>query len=386
MLVTTLAPSHPAPSDAPSHPRTSHLRTVELVSDYAAFVDLEPRWNEAVQRASVPYPFLRHEWVRSWWDAFGGNAQLHILVVKAGEQIVAIAPLLRETARMYGVPVSRVRFLANDHTPRTDFIVADPSEETYRAIWDTLRQDDSWDLLQLNQVVKPSVTLDTFSRFAAEEGLSFGTWPHSDSPYLTLTGTWEQYFNSLSAKFRSNIRNRMTRLTRHGEPVLEVLRERTAIEGAYADALRLETSGWKAEEGTSICSDPSVERFYALLTERATERGWLELLFLTVGGRRIATSYGSTYGGRLFLFKTGYDPELATCAPFKLLTYFAIRHAYERGLGEVDFLGDAEPWKLEWTPAARSHDWLFVFANTRRARLLHSIKFQWGPELKRWRA
>ena len=381
MLVTAVAPSH-----APSHDRTSHPRTVEVVSDYESFVRLEPQWNALAERAGVPHPFLRHEWVRSWWDAFGGNAALHILLVKAGDEIVAIAPLMRETARMYGVPVSRLRFLQNDHTPRTDVIVPGASEAAYRALWDTLRQDDSWDVLQLNQLVKPSVTIDTFSRFAAADDLSFGTWASGDSPYLALTGTWDQYFGSLPAKFRSNIRNRMTRLTRLGEPALEVLRDPAAIEAAYADALRLEASGWKAEEGTSIGADESVQQFYARLTRRAAERGWLELLFLTAGGRRIATSYGSTYDGRLFLFKTGYDPEYATCSPFKLLTFFAIRHAYERGLREVDFLGDPEPWKREWTSDARSHDWLFVFSTTRRARLLHSIKFQWGPELKRWRA
>jgi hypothetical protein len=54
-------------------------------------------------------------------------------------------------------------------------------------------------------------------------------------------------------------------------------------------------------------------------------------------------------------------------------------------LTEVDFLGDAEPWKLEWTTAARPHDWLYVFAATGRARLLHRTKFQLVPAVKRWR-
>jgi CelD/BcsL family acetyltransferase involved in cellulose biosynthesis len=112
----------------------------------------------------------------------------------------------------------------------------------------------------------------------------------------------------------------------------------------------------------------------------------LQLLFLRVGGQRVAVSYGACFQRRLFLFKTGYDPEFATGAPFKILTYFAIREAYAQGLTEVDFLGDAEPWKLEWTSTSRGHDWLFVFSDTIRARLLHSIKFEWVPQVKRWRA
>jgi len=55
-------------------------------------------------------------------------------------------------------------------------------------------------------------------------------------------------------------------------------------------------------------------------------------------------------------------------------------------LHEVDFLGDAEPWKLEWTATTRSHDWLFVFARSSRAALVHRAKFQIIPALKRWQA
>jgi CelD/BcsL family acetyltransferase involved in cellulose biosynthesis len=219
---------------------------------------------------------------------------------------------------------------------------------------------------------------------AAADRCPTGIWQSGDSPYLPLNGTWDSYWNSLPAKFRSNIRNRMSRLTKIGEPALEILDASRSIRRAVDDAWRLEHSGWKRESGTAITSDPAVHRFYTELIDRATTCGWLRLLFLTVGGRRVATSYGAVFRNRLFLFKTGYDPEYAACAPFKLLTYFAIRQAFDTGLAEVDFLGDSEPWKLEWTTTTRGQDWLFIFAGTIRARLLHSIKFQWGPELKQW--
>jgi len=360
---------------------------VDVVSDYATFVNLEAEWNETVERAGIAHPFLRHEWVRTWWDAFGTpDARLYILVVRAHGRITAIAPFMRDTAPMYGVPARRIRFIQNDHTPRTDIVVAAQPDESYRAIWRALRADrDRWDVLQLSQLERESDTRRLLCELAAADGCATGVWQSGDSPYLSLTGTWDDYLNSLQAKFRSNLRNRMSRLTRLGEPVLEVLSERGAIEAACEEAWRLESSGWKREAGTAITCDPAVHRFYTTLVERGTAAGWLQLLFLKVGDRRIATSYGACFNDRLFLFKTGYDPEFATGAPFKILTYFAIREAYAQGLTEVDFLGDAEPWKLEWTSTSRGHDWLFIFADTMRARLLHSIKFQWLPELKRWR-
>jgi len=221
---------------------------------------------------------------------------------------------------------------------------------------------------------------------ASAEQLPIGTWKSTDSPFLELAGSWDSYWASLPAKFRSNVRNRLTRLHHIGSPALEVLSQKAAISAALDEAWRLEASGWKDKEGTSITADPAVQRFYTLLADRAGDRGWLRLLFLNSGGRRIAVSYSALYDGRLFLLKTGHDREFHACSPFKVLTYLATQEAYAQGLREIDFLGDSEPWKHEWTPTVRAHDWLFIFSNSRRARLLHSIKFQMAPEIKKWRA
>jgi len=382
----------PRPSTSSGRPepvegRSDSALTTELISDYSTFLAMEAEWNEAVDRAGVTDPFLRHEWLRTWWDCFAGDRQLHVIVVRQDERIVAIAPLMRETVQMYGLSIRKIDFIHNDHTPRIDFIVTGRPAEAYDAIWKALRETrDRWDLLQLSRIPRGSGTCDAMQRLAEGERCATGRWQGDVSPYLTLTGTWEDYHSGLTAKFRSNLRNRLSRLAKLGTPALEILEDAPAIAAARDEALRLEASGWKQESGTSICSDPAVERFYTLLAERATQEGWLRLMFLTCGGRRIATSYGSRFGNGLFLFKTGYDPEFATCSPFKLLTWFAIQAAYVEGLSEVDFLGDAEPWKLEWTDTSRPHDWLFVFSGSVRARLLHSVKFQMVPELKKWRA
>lgn len=359
----------------------------EVVSDYAAFVALESEWNDAVQRARIPHPFLRHEWMRTWWDAFGASRELHIVVVRDATGIAGIAPLMRENALVYGLPIRRLALLANDHTPRADFIIAGPYAETCRAIWDRLYEEiEQWDVLQVTQLLHGSPTAAALTQFAAAHRLPIGSWKSSDSPYLELAGNWDSYWTGLPAKFRSNVRNRLTRAKQLGELALEVITDNAVIQSTLSDVWRLEASGWKDREGTSIGSDPAVQNFYTLLAERGADNGWLRLLFLTAGGKRIAVSYSAVYDDRLFLLKTGHDREFHTCSPFKLLTYLAAQDGYARGLREIDFLGDAEPWKQEWTAAARAHDWVYLFSHSRRARLLHSLKFQMAPEIRKWRA
>ena len=371
---------------APAAPRLDAYR-VRTVTDYQAFLDLEAEWNDAVGRARIAHPFLRHEWVRAWWDAFATpGMRLYIQVVRAGGRVVAIAPFVRDEGVMYGIPARRVRLIHNDHTPRTDVIVTDDAAAACRAMWRALHDDDQeWDVLQLSQLQRGSPTRRIFQELAAADAYRTGTWDSSDSPYVLLPDTSDAYFNSLPAKFRSNLRNRLSRLTRFGPVTLEVLANRHEIDAALEDFWRLESSGWKREAGTAIASDSSVRHFYADLAGRGASAGWLRLLFLKAGDRRIAASYTGYLDQRLFLFKTGYDPEFASGAPSKVLTWLAIQWACDQGLREVDFLGDAEPWKLEFTSTCRDHTWFYIFSDTMRARLLHFIKFQVVPELRRWR-
>jgi CelD/BcsL family acetyltransferase involved in cellulose biosynthesis len=370
-------------------PARSHPGAISscVVSDYESFLALEADWNRAVGQARVPHPFLRHEWFRTWWDCFGAGRRLHIVMARHGSEIVAIAPLMAEQTHMYGLPLRKLDLIHNDHTPRADFIIAASAQCGYRAVWDALHDEhDRFDVLQLSRLPEESPTRAAVSSLAHQAGCATGTWAGDASPYLKLSGTWSSYQQSLPAKLRSNVRNRLSRLRAFGEPRLEIIEDPEESARACEDALRLEGSGWKDEASTSIASDPAVRRFYALLAERAAAQGWLRLMFLTVSGRRIATAYASCFEGRLFLFKTGYDPAYASCSPFKILTWLAIERAFAEGLREIDFLGDTERWKLEWTSSSRRHDWLYVFPNTIRARLLHSLKFQVVPELKRWRA
>ena len=360
-----------------------HGLTVETVTDEHAFLRLEREWDDAVQRAEIGHPFLCHDWMRTWWECFRGDAQLHVIVVRAGGQIVAIAPLLFERARMYGMPVRQLRLLQNDHTPRADFIVADYASQAYRAIWTSLNHErHNWDVLLLSQLPPETSTVDHLTRLAGADGCATGLWRSGASPYLSISGTEAEYFEGLSAKFRQNLRNRMTRLTRVGKPALEIVSD-SALQEAVDDAIRLEESGWKRDAGTAICTDHRIRDFYVRLAERLADRGWLKLMFLNVSGRRIATSYSIEHNRRLFLCKTGYDPEYNTCSPFKLLMHFIVRYAYAEGVNEIDLLGDTEVWKEEWTEVNRPHKWLFVFSDSNRARLLYPLKFQLVPAVKR---
>lgn len=360
--------------------------SVRVVSDYDSFLDLEPVWNALVEQAPIDHPFLRHEWVRTWWDCFGAENALHVLVISAGEEPIAIAPLMVSRERMYGMTVRRLGFIQNDHTPRCDVIISRRPEEAYGAIWRAIVAEQGlWDVLVLCQLPAGSPTIDALTTLAAQDRFKIGVWRSTDSPYVPFTGGWEDYVRGLSRNHRAKVRKGLNRLMRLGPVHLEAVSDGDQLAGALQDGLRIEAAAWKGRSGTAMSSRPDVERFYTRLATRAARLGALRLLFLTAGRARIAFAYALFHRDKLYVLKAGYDPAYARYSPYNLLCYLVFQDGFARGLREYEFLGGNEPWKLDWTQDTRPHYWLFVFPRGLRARLLYAIKFSVVPALQRQR-
>ena len=62
----------------------AHGLTVETITDERVFRGLQAEWDDVVDRAQIGHPFLCHDWLRTWWECFGADAQLHLIVVRAG--------------------------------------------------------------------------------------------------------------------------------------------------------------------------------------------------------------------------------------------------------------------------------------------------------------
>jgi CelD/BcsL family acetyltransferase involved in cellulose biosynthesis len=354
------------------------------ISDYDSLVALEPIWRRLVDEAGISHPFLQHEWIRTWWEAFGAGRQLRVLLVTRGREPVAIAPLMLERERFYGVSVRCLQLAANAHTQRCDIIVARDAESVYPFLWRVLEEDRaSWDVLLLRQVPADSPTLAALPALAGRDDFRAGIWHGDTSPYLRLAGTWEEYLGGRNRKHRANVRNRLKRLEAQGPVALEVVREGADVFAALEDGFRIEGLAWKGRAGTAIERHAPLRAFYTRFALQAMRRGWLRLQFLTVSGRRIAFAYALQIHDELYLLKPGYDPAYAPYSPSALLCAFALRDAFANGLAVYDFLGADDPWKRDWAESARPHDWLFVFGRSLRARAVGFAKLRVVPRLRR---
>lgn len=357
--------------------------SVEVVKDYQAFIELEPEWNRLVEEAGIEFPFVRHEWVRAVWDCFDLGGTLSILMVREGARAIAIAPLMQDKVKMYGIPVRRLRGIGNMYTERFDFILSVRPEECCAAIWTYLADHaGEWDVLELRELPVGSRALGYQRRPEIEPRLLLAEWISMESPYVSVQQPWETYYNSLKKGHRTNMRRSYRNLEASAPVGLEVVDSNDRLDRDLEEALSLEAVTWKDEGGTAIRNRSDSKAFYRQILHAAGERGWLRIYFLTLGVKRIAVRIALLFHNRVYMLKSGYDPNYAAFAPGHLLSHKMLDEAWRLKFDEVDFLGNPERWKLYWSTNLRRHSWLFAFPKRPKPRFLHFLKVRLMPRIR----
>jgi CelD/BcsL family acetyltransferase involved in cellulose biosynthesis len=106
-------------------------------------------------------------------------------------------------------------------------------------------------------------------------------------------------------------------------------------------------------------------------------KGWLFISLLKAGNKPIAYEYSLAYQGTVYHLKTAFDPEFSHYDPGYSLKHFTLTEIIEHmpSIQEYDFLGDAESYKLKWTPHVRPHVKVHIYRpRSGYPRLLHFIQ------------
>ena len=126
----------------------------------------------------------------------------------------------------------------------------------------------------------------------------------------------------------SEIQRCRRRLAEGGEVTWRCLRrdvDATVVESF----LRLEHQGWKADEKTSLRSNPADEAFFKDVVARFDGDSRALFTELRVGDRAIASTSNFVSGGAGFAFKVGWEPELRKLSPGVLNETELVRAAPE---------------------------------------------------------
>lgn len=361
---------------------TESLR-LDVVRDPSVFLSLSEQWNSLLtNNPQRENPFLTHEWFRAWWEAFGPGKEMLILLVKAGTRLIAIIPLMRSRIRYHGLPIRLLSMITNGHTNRADFVVAERHSECVRLALGFIRTHAAdWDMAEFDFLPANSPTVAGILEHAPQFGFACAPQSSYQSPFITLSGPWDEFYASRDGHFRRNLKNREKRLTALGPVRYE---ECPPSLHAFLDEMfTVGDRSWKGAERSAIASTPALRQFYTRLAELAHPRGRLSIHLLRVGSTPVAFHYSLRNDGVLYLLKTEYDTAYHSYSPGHQIQKHVLQSCFQRGLRAFEFLGPDMDWKREWTNQVKPHVRLRLFHRSLRSRALALLEVRIKPSLKR---
>lgn len=321
-----------------------------IVKDFAETDLLADEWDALVEKSVTNVPFLRHAYLKLWWETLGGgewkNAQLAIVVARRDGKLTGIAPLFIAPNRE-GKPA--LLFIGSIEI--TDYLDVIVRQEDLPEFLDGLlayleRADlPKWEVLDWWNILHESPTLPALAQTAHQRGWDFVQEQVYRCPHIPLAGDWETYLAGLDKKERHEIRRKLRRVTQGGDSVhWYFIDDGADLEKATRTYLGL------------MSQDPDKARFLTSLMRLHMEKtiqwsfkaGFLRLAFLEIDGEVCATYMSLDYRNRLWVYNSGIDRRFMELSPGWVLVSYLLQWANTNQRSEVDFMRGDEDYKYRF--------------------------------------
>jgi len=362
-----------------------NIRKIELFE----FQRLAPQITELLTHSRQNNIFLTPEWLITWWEFWAGDAELYVLIAEHDQQIVGMAPLMRQKQRFLGVmEMHIISFLntqvAADHI---DFVshnnMETPVNQAFFSYLTEHQQD--WDILCLDDLPQLSQTVSDAEDFFPRN-YQISKRAGQLCPYLPLSNetetetetekenAWDNYLSQKSKNFRQQTRAKRRKFENKLGGQYIQCQSKEQLHSALSRLADLNPERWNNKGETSSFSNTQFQAFHLKIAETFLHKGWLDLAYLEVDGSIVAVIYNYTYGNKVFYYNTAFDMDYSRYSAGRVLMGYSIENAFANGMDEFDFLRGVHSYKYEWSELQRENHDLIVFKKTLKALFWNTIQ------------
>lgn len=306
-----------------------------------------------------------------WMDATVRSHELcdeaRVAALFDGNRLRGVFPFRQRRLHSLGLPLLGIEPLTNLVSYHAQLIAA--KDDAHRLLGGVLEHPllAPWDLLHFDNVPIGSATAGLLERIGKERGSRMIRRDGENSPYIKISGDWQQYLATRNNKFRVNATRAIRKMAEAGETGMAWYIGADHSGQLLEQILAIEELSWKADAGIAIQQNPMEEAYHALLIPTLSEMGALFANVLLVHERPVAYVLCCHHHGWIGQLKTSFDKQLAAAGARVIDA--SVQRAFGEGAEVYDFLGDAAPHKLKWTHDLCTHGNYWIYSR----RLLPSF-------------
>lgn len=332
----------------------------DVIDDARAFAGLRPQWNGLVRASAADNPFLAWEWLQAWWTHLGRGKGLRIIRVRAGEELIGVAPLALSRG---GVPWwSTLEFLGTGFagSDYLDLIVRRGFETEFVQAMARLLQSQRV-AMRLDHLPARSVTV-TLAAALGRDGWTSMRSTSGACPFATLTDhSWETYLQTLAPSHQTRFRRYVNTLEKKFDVRFDAATAEPDRHEALGSLIAFHDERWGRRGGSTAFQTSALRAFHEDATRRALEAGWLRLYVLRLNGTPAAVTYCFAYNRRFYLYQHGFNEQYRRYSVGLIALGLTIRAAIKESALEFDMLYGCEPYKSLWAREQRGLERLDLY-------------------------
>lgn len=198
--------------------------------------------------------------------------------------------------------------------------------------------------------------LDSRIQDRPDNGLKVRTQDYIQTAWVDVESSFEAYWEARGKNLKQNTRKQRNKLLAEGIEIrMECVTGAADVKKAIEDYGSLESTGWKAADGTAILSDNAQGQFYRKMLENfcALERGRIYRFWF--GEKVVAMDLCIHDHAAIVILKTAYDESYKTISPSTLMRHDQFQLLFEeKKFPRIEFYGKVMEWHTRWSTQSRT--------------------------------
>ena len=325
----------------------------------AVFPDWERLMGGIRRQSFYHHPY----WFRAFFETSPDDAdRIHFACIYRGADLKAVFPVTVDADRVDGLVVVDLPF--DDELYMADCAIADGEDgaEIYGCFRHALAgvTGGRWDVYRARDVLRDG---QLGAAMLARRGFSQTVYTEKLCAEIPIHD-YDAAIRSLKKKFRGNLNNARSKLSRAGDAEFAVDSSPDGVARRFDSFVDLEMSGWKGNrdarlEGRSrpsaIGLKPRKLNFYRRVIEQFANSGCVEISNLILDGKLIGAQICLLLNDTSYLLKVAYDEDAGRYSPGQLLIDYAYRRYAEEGrIRRYNLITDYQ-WFEGWNPEYRDY-------------------------------
>ncbi len=294
-------------------------------------------WNQVLRQSETRSVFLTWQWLSTWWECFGADAELYTVAVLRDQRLIGIAPLLRRHEDGERI----IEFLGSGLSDYSDVLASeeDKPEVLATVFGALLRRSDRWDRVRLSNIPETSTTPRLVERVAFPEGFDVDVSDQAVCPALSIERS--RQFAERCTRKKSLVRH--TRYFERLSPLeFRYLLDADEIQDHLPAFFEQHRDRRFMAGDRSLFDESRNRRFIERVTMPLLESNLLRFAILRWRDETLAYHFGFTYDRVHTWYLPTFNVDYARYSPGEVLLRRLLQDTLESGLREFDFtVGDA---------------------------------------------